>query len=264
VTVSADGVHWFLLNAPPDIRNQIESFSPLRPTPEVLRGTGVEAALVTNADLDHTLGLFILREGQPLTVYTSPSVAQALTEGLRIPQILENYCRMEWRDPPTILSPLLLQDQKPSGLLFSAFSVPGKWPRYMGKQYSPEKCALGFRLVDEKTGGRLVFIPDLASMDSTVLKELKDCDALLIDGTFWTEKEMINQGVGFLTASQMAHCIVGGPEGSLAKIRGLPIPRKVYVHINNTNPMLLEDSDERAEVKAAGVEVGMDGMEFSI
>lgn len=243
----------------------MESFPPLLPSDGTLRGTGVESVLITNADLDHTLGLFILREGQPLTVHTSPAVAQALTEGLGVPDVLKHYCGMEWKTPPSALSPLPLRDGKPSGLLFSAFPVPGKWPRYMGKgAASPENSALGFRFVDEKTGGKMLFMPDLASMDRVVAQELEDCDLLLIDGTFWSEREMLDQGVGSLTASQMAHWIVGGAGGSLEKIKGLKIPRKVYVHINNTNPILLEDSPERVETRAAGVEVGMDGMEFSV
>jgi pyrroloquinoline quinone biosynthesis protein B len=264
VTVSADGKHWFLLNAPPDIRFQMESFPPLLPGPDTLRGTGVEAVLVTNADLDHTLGLFILREGQPLTVHTSPEVAQALTEGLRLPLVLEHYCKMEWKDSPSTLKPLLNRDRKSSGLKMSAFPVPGKWPRYMMPKVSPGHCALGFRLVDEATGKKLVFIPDLAAPDPIVLKEMADCDLLLIDGTFWSEREMIEQGVGTLTASQMAHWVVGGGGGSLQEIKNLPAVKKVYVHINNTNPILLEGSPEQSAVKATGVEVGRDGMEFQI
>ena len=264
VTVSGDGVHWFLLNSPPDIRIQVESFPPLLPSRETGRGTAVEAVLVTNADIDHTLGLFILREGQPLKVYTSPAVSQALTEGLRLPEVLKHYCKMEWQDPPDVLNPLPLRNGKPSGLLFCAFPVPGKWPRYMGTPASPNRCALGFRFVDEKTGGSLVFIPDLASIDPVVSKEMENCDALLVDGTFWSEREMVEQGVGSLTATQMAHWIVGGPQGSLEKLRDLRVAKKVYVHINNTNPMLVEDSLERAEVREAGVEIGRDGMEFIV
>ena len=264
VTVSADGEHWFLLNAPPDIRLQIEFFPLLLPAASSKRGTGVEAVLVTNADLDHSLGLFILREGEPLTVHTSPAVSEALTEGLGVSKVLDHYCKLEWKDPPGRLSPLPLRNGKPSGLLYTAFPVPGKWPRYMGGRKSPEKSALGFRLVDGKTGGKLVFIPDIAALDPTVLQQMQDCDLLLLDGTFWTEREMVEQGVGSLTATQMAHWAVGGPGGSLARIKDLPIRKKVYVHINNTNPMLLEDSPESAEVRKAGVEVGKDAMEFSL
>ncbi len=219
---------------------------------------------MTNADLDHTLGLFTLREGGPLRVYTSPPVAQALIEGLGVPQVLRSYCGMEWHDTPETLTPLSLANGKPSGLQMAAFPVPGKWPRYMSGQTSPEKSALGFRLVDEKTGGKLVFVPDVASSDPVVAKEMGDCDLLLVDGTFWTDREMIEQGVGSLTAAQMAHWVVGGPSGSLATLKGLKARKKAYVHINNTNPMLIEGSKERAEVSAAGVDVGMDGMEFSI
>lgn len=263
--VSADGDHWFLLNAPPDIRVQLESFPPILPGPGELRATKIESVFVTNADLDHTLGLFILREGRPLQVYASPAISQALDEGLNLSRVLDHYCKLEWADPPPSLKPLLLRDGKSSGLLFSAFPVPGKWPRYMGLgTASPERSALGYRFQDEKTGGKLVFIPDIASCNEMVSRELGDCDALLIDGTFWSEGEMVDQKVGKLTASQMAHWVVGGKGGSLERLSKLRIPKKVYMHINNTNPMLLEDSPERAEVQKAGMEVGRDGLEFLV
>ena len=129
---------------------------------------------------------------------------------------------------------------------------------------SDPDAAVGYRIMDEVTGGVLVFIPDLAELDPACRDQLAHCDALLLDGTFWEEDEMAKRGAGTLTASQMAHLPVGGPDGSLEKIRTLPIRHKIYVHINNTNPMLLEDSEERAKVEEAGVLVGWDGMEFEI
>jgi len=261
VAVSAEGKNWFLLNASPDVRHQIEAFSDMLPAKGQVRGSPIEGILVTNADLDHVLGLFILREGKPLNVYAPPAVQEALAEGLRLSQILDSYCGIQWQGPPKSLSPLLNQDRTPSGLLVQAFTLPGKMPRYYSG-HAPAQSAVGYRLVDKKTGGRLVFIPDIARFDEEVLSQLKDCDVLLLDGTFWTENEMGDSGAGNLTASQMAHLPVGGPQGSLAQIAPLPIGRKIYIHINNTNPMLLEDSAERAQVKAAGVEVGMDGTEL--
>ena len=264
VAVSADGKRWFLLNASPDVRHQIEAFSDLLPAPGVIRGSSIEGVLVTNADLDHVLGLFILREGVPMHVHAPEAVRHALNEGLRLSAVLEAYCGVTWHESPENLSPLLYRDGSPSGLLYSAFEVPGKMPRYMAGYHPTTASAVGYRLVDEKTGGKLAFLPDVARLDPPLLESVADCDALLLDGTFWTEEEMRQTGTGHLTASQMAHVVVGGPEGSLAKIASLPIRKKVFIHINNTNPMLDEESPEYRQVKDAGVEVGKDGMEFSI
>ena len=119
-------------------------------------------------------------------------------------------------------------------------------------------------MVDPRTKGRLVFLPDTAGLTGPVSEKLKDCDALLLDGTFWDEDEMKKTGTGTLTASQMAHMPLGGPQGSLEVLRNLPIKRKIYLHINNTNPILSESSPQHRQVKEAGVEVGVDGIEFEV
>ena len=123
---------------------------------------------------------------------------------------------------------------------------------------------MGYRLVDPRTKGRLVFLPDTAGLSGVVLEKLKNCDALLLDGTFWDDDEMKKSGAGTLTATQMAHLPVGGPQGSLEIIRKLTIRRKIYMHINNTNPMLDENSPQHKKIKDAGAEVGIDGVEFEI
>ena len=125
-------------------------------------------------------------------------------------------------------------------------------------------AAVGYRIVDLATGGRLVFVPDLADLDDVCMAQLRGCDALLLDGTFWEDGEMAKSGVGTWTAAQMAHLPVGGPGGSLARIQALPIRRKIYLHINNTNPMLIDGSPERRAVEDGGAEVGWDGMEFEV
>ena len=261
--VSADGKSWFLLNASPDIRHQIEAFPPLLPPPGKIRGTSIEGVLITNADLDHTLGIFILREGGILPLHAPPAVRQALDEGLRVSEVLKSYGGVSWHEPPPTLKPLLKSDGSESGLLYEAFEVPGKLPRYAGSKAVPGS-AVGYRLVDPKTKGRLVFLPDTAGLTGTVLEKLKDCDTLLLDGTFWDDDEMTKSGTGTLTAAQMAHLPVSGPQGSLEIIRNLPIQRKIYMHINNTNPILDNNSPQHQKVKDAGAEVGMDGMDFEV
>jgi pyrroloquinoline quinone biosynthesis protein B len=262
VALTGDGRRWFLLNASPDVRVQIESFPPLLPSSGV-RGSGLAGVLLTGADLDQTLGLLVLREGLATVVHATAAVRRSLAEGLRLDEVLACYCPLEWREPPPGLAPLRDAAGGPSGLHYQAFAVPGKPPRYREGRAAPSPGeTVGYRFVDERTGGRLVFLPSVAAWDEVVAAQVRDGDAVLFDGTFWEEDEMVRAGAGPLRASQMGHLPVGGPDGSLARLAPLAAARKVYVHINNTNPILREDSPEHRAVEAAGVEVGWDGMEL--
>jgi pyrroloquinoline quinone biosynthesis protein B len=263
VAISADNKRWFLLNASPDVRFQIESARPLQAPTDRSRGTPIEAVLLSNADLDHTLGLLLVREGEPLIIHSSRPVQGALATF--IGTALESFCGAKWIDVPKTKTDLLCRNGSPSGLKYSAFAVPGKPPRYVKQRASasPDQC-IGYRFEDEKTGGRLVFVPDIAHMNQELIPLLSDCDLLLFDGTFWSEHEMRDRGINDVPASQMGHIPISGEQGSLKTLAALPVKIKVYVHINNTNPILLEDSVERAAVTAAGVQVGCDGMEFLI
>jgi pyrroloquinoline quinone biosynthesis protein B len=264
VALSADRRHWFLLNASPDLRAQIESFPPLLPS-GVVRGTGVEGVLLTNADLDHTLGLLLLREGKTLDVHAPAPVRRALTEGLNLDAVLACYGGVRWREPPAELLPLPRHDDSPSGLRYAAFPAPGKPPRYRERHAAPAPGdTVGYQFVDEQTGGRLTFLPGVAALDEAVLRRLHDCDAFLLDGTFWSENEMSANGTGRLDAGAMGHLPVGGPGGSLERVAGLPARHKIYMHVNNTNPMLLEDSPQWRAVVAAGATVAHDGLEFML
>jgi pyrroloquinoline quinone biosynthesis protein B len=262
--ISADGRRWFLLNASPDIRVQIESFEPLLPRGTV-RGTTIQGILLTNADLDHTLGLFMLREGGRLIVHATPSVQRTLDEGLHLTAVLDGYGGVEWRSPPVDLDQLICADGRLSGLSYAAFPVAGKLPRYReGRASANEKDTVGYLLVDESTGSRLVYVPGLAALDGDLLTRLQDADALLLDGTFWSDDEMQIAGAGTASARAMGHLPVGSEDGSLSTLPSLPATHRIYVHINNTNPMLREDSPERRAVEQAGAQVGWDGLEFSL
>ncbi|HTU20571.1 MAG TPA: pyrroloquinoline quinone biosynthesis protein PqqB [Gemmataceae bacterium] len=264
VAVSADGRRWFLLNASPDVRVQIESFAPLLPRGSV-RGTGIQGIVLTNADLDHTLGLLVLREGGRLSVHATSSVRRALDEGLHLSEVLDRYGGVDWRQPPTSAAPLACADGTLSGLSYAAFPVPGKLPRYREGRASPSgEDTVGYQLVDESTGKRLVYVPGLAALDRDVLTRLQTADVVLLDGTFWSDDEMRTAGAGSTSAREMGHLPVGSEDGSLTTLASLPAARKIYVHINNTNPILREDSPERQAVENAGVEVGWDGMEFTL
>jgi pyrroloquinoline quinone biosynthesis protein B len=264
VAISADGRSWFLLNASADIRAQIESFAPLQPVAGKMRNSPIEGILLTNADLDHTLGLMLLREGEKLCIHATANVRRALTEGISFQPALESFCGSQWIEPPTKLEPVSQRDGSPSGLLYEAIPLPGKSPRFMKNNIAMTGNVIGYRITDLKTGGRLLFLPDVAEMNETVLRWLPECDVLLLDGTFWSENEMPNRNLGNLSAADMGHAPISGARGSLKSLAELKVTNKIYTHINNTNPILFEDSAERDAVKAAGCVVGTDGMEFKI
>jgi pyrroloquinoline quinone biosynthesis protein B len=265
VAVSADGERWFLLNASPDLRAQIESFPPLQARAKPARNSPIQGVLLTNADLDHTLGLMQLREGRQLRVHCSPAVRENLTGGFPMAALLDSFCGIQWLNAPENLMPLLCHDNSPSGLLYNSFFVPGKQPRYMqGKALSVHGHSVGYKIADERTGGRLVFVPDIAAIEPGLVPRLSDCNLLLFDGTFWSQHEMHERCGIDISAGQMGHIPVSGEGGSLKILAGLPAKNRIYIHINNTNPILLEDSPERAAVVAAGVQIGRDGMEFNL
>jgi pyrroloquinoline quinone biosynthesis protein B len=265
VTISADDVHWFLLNASPDIHQQIEAFSPLMPSPDVARGSNLAGVLLTDAEPSHTLGLLLLREGLHQTIYATSAVRHALTEGLTLSPVLSHYCTVEWRKPSAKWTPLCYEDHSPSGLLYSAFPILDKPPVHLRGQQSPVASdRIGYRFIDEITGGRLVFVPAIRALTGFIMSYLTPCDALLIDGTFWYEHELRTVMSDDSIIPSMGHLPVSGPEGSLQAIMPLPIRHKIYIHINNTNPMLVEDSPEYAFVRDAGIEIGWDGLELQL
>ena len=171
---------------------------------------------------------------------------------------------MDWVEPPTALAVLPNRGGGKSGLLYRAIHLSAQPPRFAKARELATDHVVGYAITDEKTGGRLLFLPDVAAVDMGLRALLHDCDVLLFDGTFWAENEMRERGTGILGASNMGHMRISGAEGSLEILRGLSAKQRIYVHINNTNPILFEDSPERASVVAAGCQVGEDGMEFLI
>ncbi len=220
--------------------------------------------LLTSADLDHTLGLFCLREGGPLAIHATGAVQQALCQELQFGAIMASYCGLEWHEPPAALAPLCDRDRSNSGLRYAAFPVPGKPPRYRNHAAASDGDVVGYRFVDEITGGRLVVVPGALEFDERIAGEAENADLLLLDGTFFDDDEMQRADVGTATAAEMGHIAVNGANGSLCRLAGLSHLERVYIHINNTNPMLLEDSPERQAVVATGVQIGYDGMQFSL
>jgi pyrroloquinoline quinone biosynthesis protein B len=259
--VSADGARWFLLNASPDVREQVARLDGREPA--AVRHVPVDGVVVTDAELDHTLGLALLREARHLPLYATEAVIAVLDQDSRILPVTRAFADV----PVTRLAldqpvELAHRDGTAAGLLVTAFPVPGDPPRF-ARQDVPGHT-VGLLVEDRRTGGRLAFVPGCGALDPALLARLEGTDLALFDGTFWTDREMIDLGLSDRTARQMDHLPVSGPEGSLEQLGRLKRPRRVYTHINNSNPMLLEQSAERRAVEAAGMTVGDDGMSFSL
>lgn len=256
VAVSADYRRWFILNASPDIRSQIEAFPPLHP--HGVRESPIGAILLTDAELDHTLGLLLLRESDNLEIHATEAVHETLLEGTSLLRTLGAYTNVEWRTvaPGKEVS---LAD----GLSYRAFHAPTNKQARFGTGEVGESV-VGYRFTDERTGRTLVYLPGAQDLTESVLAECAGCECLLIDGTCWQDDEMIRLGIAGKTARDMGHMPISGEDGSLKKLAPLSIERKIYIHINNTNPILIEDSPERRIVEESGFEVAADGMEMEI
>ncbi|MFJ4600920.1 pyrroloquinoline quinone biosynthesis protein PqqB [Streptomyces griseoluteus] len=256
VVVSADRRRWFLINASPDVPAQIEDFPGLHPHDD--RTTPLEAVLLTDAELDHTLGLLLLREARALRLYATPAVRKTLSDGSGILRTLERYCPVEWRAviPGTGFA---LAD----GLSCRAFGVPTTKRDRFGAGVDHGRV-VGYRLTDERSGGSLVYLPCVQSLTAALRVEFEGCACLLIDGTCWHDDELIRLGLARKTSREMGHLPIDGPDGSLAQLPSLGLGRTVFVHMNNTNPILLEDTPERRTLEESGMEVAMDGLEIQV
>jgi len=256
VAVSADHRTWFLINASPDVRSQIEAFPALHPHGG--RATPVEAVLLTDAELDHTLGLLLLRESRALRLFATPAAHTTLRDGSGILRTLERYCAVEWcAVVPGTEVPLA------DGLSCRAFDVPTSKRDRFGIGTGGGRV-VGYRLTDQRTRGTLVYLPGVQALTAPVRAEIEGCTCLLIDGTCWRDDELVRLGLAAKTSREMGHLPVDGPDGSLAQLRSLPVGRTIFVHMNNTNPILLTDTPERRIVEDSGMEVAVDGLEVEV
>lgn len=256
IAVSADYRRWFLLNASPDIRAQVESFPVLHPSGG--RASPLQAVLLTDAELDHTLGLLLLREGGGLELHATAAVHDTLYDGTSLLRTLGAYCAVEWR-------PVLPEVDVPlgGGLSYRAFDVPVTKRARFGPGGGTGRV-VGYRLTDQRSGRALVYLPGVQEFTAAVRAQLDDCACLLFDGTCWHDDELLRLGVGGKTAREMGHLPIAPPGGSLEQLSPLPIERKIYTHINNTNPILLDDAPERRVVEKHGLEVAVDGLEVQV
>jgi pyrroloquinoline quinone biosynthesis protein B len=249
---------WFLVNASPDARQQLEALIPGQV--DGVRAPPIAGVLLTDAEIDHTAGLLLLRESAtPVRVFGHEGVERALRSGYPVLEILERYCGVEWQT----LEPERARPLDGSSLAVEPFEVGGDAPRYLSGS-DVELQATGFVFRDRMSGGVVTYVPGLARLDDGVLTRFASSDLVLVDGTFWRDDELDLLGISARSARDMGHLPLSGPGGTLETLARLERPRKVLVHINNTNPILLEDSPEREAVRGAGVEVAYDGLEFQL
>ena len=235
---------WFLVNASPDAREQLETLTP--PPVDGVRAAPIAGVLLTDAEIDHTAGLLLLRESTtPVRVYGGEGIEHTLRQ--TVLRMLERFCGAEWQT---------LECGRPrplegSSLVVEPFSAGGDQ-------------ASGFVFRDRTGGGVVTYVPGLARLDDGVVARFAKSDLVLVDGTFWREDELPRLGISPRSARDMGHLPLSGAGGTLEALARLERPRKALVHINNTNPVLLEDSPERDEVRRAGVEVAYDGLEVEL
>ncbi|HTW32098.1 MAG TPA: pyrroloquinoline quinone biosynthesis protein PqqB [Candidatus Sulfotelmatobacter sp.] len=271
VAVSADGRSWFLLGASPDLRVQIEGAPELHPRAEghSTRQSPIEGAVLLNADIDHVLGLLLLRELQPLRVYATDSIRRILTEDNSMVGMLQRVSnQVSWTDfVPGSNFPLCNSAEEDSGLRCRALSLGTHYPAYVSARRQAEltfgEASLGL-IVESPSGKRLGYMPAVPMINGELIREFESVDVLLFDGTFWSDDELIRTLGSGQTAEQMGHVCVSSTTGSLSQLAGLRRPRKIYVHINNTNPMLNEAGPEYREVRERGWEIAEDGCQFEL
>ncbi len=270
LAASADGAGWVLFNASPDIRQQIAQTPELQPVPDApLRSTPIRAVVLTNADVDHVAGLLSLRERQPFAIYASTRVLAAL-EANPIFNVLDPAIVPRRALPSNGELELCDATGQGTGVTIESFAVPGKVALYLEDASRPEADygseegdTIAVRIT-AGNGGSAFYIPACARIDAALKARLAGAACLLFDGTVYTDDEMIAAGVGQKTGARMGHLAMSGETGSIAGLADVTVGRRVFVHINNTNPVLDENSAEHAAVREAGWEVAHDGMEIEL
>jgi pyrroloquinoline quinone biosynthesis protein B len=268
IAVSADGVNWVLINASPDILTQLRAAPALQPA-RADRDTGIVAVMLMDAQLDHVTGLLMLREGKPLALYCTSAVWEDLNQGLPLAPVLSHYCGVAWHP---IHPQIDAKDEVPSftvpgidGIQFMPMALTSKAPPYSPHRQHPQpedNCGL---LIKNTVTGRCIFYaPGLGAIEPHIETVMRYADCILVDGTMWTDDEMIRMGLSAKRASDMGHLHLSGPGGMIELLDTMPSSRKILIHINNTNPILDENSIERASLAQHGIEVAFDGMEIDL
>jgi pyrroloquinoline quinone biosynthesis protein B len=259
---SPSGRSWHLVNATPDVTQQLARWSELHP-PTAIRSSPVEGVILTDGELDHVLGLLHLREASRWTLYAAPPVAAMLEEDLRLMPALRRYADVRVQ-PLVPETPLYVADGS-SRVEVRLVPTGTHLPRYLKRAGAGRAAAVGaLLLTDTASGARIAYAPCVGELSEALRQNLSGADVILFDGTFWSDDELRRLGAGTQTATAMGHVPVGGPGGSAAWLSNLSARTKLYVHINNTNPLLDGGSPERASIRAMGLEVAADGWTVTV
>jgi len=264
IALSGDGENWLLCNASPDILSQLRSAPVLQPA-RALRDTAIRAVLLIDAQIDHATGLYMLREHrQPLDIWCTEPVRDDLESGNPMFRVLGHYCGVNWHPIPTDGETFRIPSVP--GLAFRAHPLKSNAPPYSPRRDRPAPGDnIGIEVADLANGRRLFYAPGLCEIDDEVAAVMAGADCTLVDGTCWSDDELIALGISNKHARDMGHRPLDGADGMLDLLARVPATtRKVLIHINNTNPILDEDSAEHARVRRAGVEIAYDGMEIAL
>ncbi len=262
IAVSSDNQHWLLFNTSPDIRAQLEAFPAIQPK-NGIRDTGITAILLIDSQIDHTTGMLMLREGKPLEVYCTDMVKQDLTSGFPIFKMLEDYCTVVHHSIPHDGSSFEIPGINDIRLTTQA--LKSKAPPYSPHRHDPhDGDNIGVIIEQISTGKKVFYSPGLGEIEPHVLAAMQNADCVMVDGTFWTDDEMVTQGISHKRAREIGHLPQSGPGGMIEVLNTLQKTRKILIHINNTNPILDDDSAERKQLDAVGIEVAYDGLEIDL
>ncbi len=265
IAVSANGSDWVLINASPDILTQIRATPALQPA-RAKRDSGIAAVMLMDAQIDHVTGLLMLREGKPLPLYCTASVWDDLTTGLPLVHVLSHYCGVQWHPLAANTShdhitPVELPGIE--GLLFTPLALTSKAPPYSPHREMPQTGDnIGLLIENVANGKKLFYAPGLGALEPHIDAAMRAADCLLVDGTLWTEDEMIQLGFSKKKSADMGHLPQSGSGGMIEVLNAIGQRRKILIHINNTNPILDENSEQRATLARHGIEVAFDGMEI--
>ena len=263
IAVSQNGIDWALINTSPDILQQIKNFPDFQPARQK-RDTGIAAIILTDAQIDHVTGLLMLREGCPHEVYCTKQVKQDLTEGFPLFKVLESYnggLNLNIIDPKVNS----FQIEKIEDLVFTVYPLLSNAPPYSPHRDSPEAGDnIGLLITNKRTNKSLFYAPGIGVIEKQVIDAVQLADCILIDGTVWTNDEMRTRGVGKKLGTEMGHLPQSGQGGMIEFLNTLDSKRKILIHINNTNPILDENSVERHLLNEHNIEVAYDGMNIQI
>jgi pyrroloquinoline quinone biosynthesis protein B len=268
IAFSADGHHWFLVNASPDLRQQLIATPQLHPAAGKLRHSPVAGVILTNSEIDAVAGLLSMREGWPFTIYAHPRVLSILASNSIFNVLNEKNVRRQPIETNQSFEPTL-PDGSPSGIEILAFAVPGKGAWYLEGKAHPagqdgDGDTLGLRIEDKATGKHFYFLAACANVTDDLKARLNGASAIFFDGTVWRDDELIVAGLGNKTGQGMGHIAMSGKSGAIESLAGLAVDRKMFLHINNSNPVLLRDSDERKAAERAGWQIPADGTEITL